>query len=97
MAKYGDPDFNCANSEFVKSCNEVLEREKSPYRFSGVELVPITNEIEVEEITKAQEVPLSASAKHINNAVKAYGDRGGLITGRPWLKPFTQLKLLPVK
>ena len=75
MAKKGKCHSGLDNEGFVNFCNDVLEREKSPYRFSGLELIPITNEPELKEVSMAQKVPISASARHMNSAVKAYGDR----------------------
>lgn len=59
---------------FVNLCNIVLEEEKSPYRFSGLELVPITNEAELTEVATAQDLPDPVSV-HIKKAIQLYADR----------------------
>jgi hypothetical protein len=38
---------------FIKSCNAVLARELSAYRFVGEQLVPVTSDKEIEAIEKA--------------------------------------------
>lgn len=50
-AIYYTKNFN--NLAFVIDCNSILERELSGYRFVNNILVPITNELEINEIERA--------------------------------------------
>lgn len=42
-------------SKFMESCNEILKREGSAYRFVSGRIAPITNEMEIETIESAAE------------------------------------------
>ena len=59
---------------FIVYCNTILEREKSPYRFVGGELAPITSETEIAEIEQTQGGP-DVVANHMRKAVSLYADR----------------------
>jgi hypothetical protein len=63
--------------KFVNYCNNVLESEKSGYRFINFKVTPITNADEIEEIEKASESnnSLKAVAMHIDSAVDKLSDR----------------------
>jgi len=65
------------NSKFMKSCNYVLERELSAYRFVGGRITQITSKEEVEEIEKALEIsnPLKAVNIHLRRALDLLADR----------------------
>jgi hypothetical protein len=71
----GDP--HRTGSRFTKDCNYILERELSGYRFSGVLLVPITDEQELAAIQKALEFPdpLKPARLHVKTAVELLSDR----------------------
>lgn len=61
--------------ELRQFSNGILERENSAYRFVSDELVPITNEAEIEAIESASESGLSAVDTHIQNALALLADR----------------------
>lgn len=66
--------------EFIDACNKVLERELSGYRFVGDEIVPITNEQEIEAIDTAIGTAqtsnlLNPVALHLKAALSALADR----------------------
>ncbi len=64
---------------FIKSCNIVLERENSGYRFVGEYLAPITNEKEIGEIVEAisiaDQLGLSGVETHLKSALLKLSDR----------------------
>lgn len=64
-----------ANELFVKTCNNVLEKELSAYRFVGGLIAQITSEEEISEITEALETPLNPVTTHLENALKLLSDR----------------------
>lgn len=51
--------------------NKIMEQEKFRYRFLNDKFVNITNEEELEEISKATESPLETNGVVIHNAIKA--------------------------
>ncbi len=59
------------NTQFMKACNSILERELSAYRFIDSRIAPITSEVEVQEIDDA----LHSSPKLVANHLKAAFDR----------------------
>jgi hypothetical protein len=65
--------------DFQQSCNNLLEREVSAYRFVGNELAPITNASELAEIESAlanTQVPRMAGANdHLASALAKLSDR----------------------
>lgn len=62
---------------FERDINEVLEREKSAYRFIAGELAPITNEIEIQELESASQygARFSAVSEHIKTALHLYSKK----------------------
>lgn len=62
---------------FVRVANFILEREMSGYRFSGYQLVLITNTEELEALQKASalEGPLTPVSAHIDSAISLFADR----------------------
>lgn len=72
------PDnYGEVNSTFMESCNYVLERELSAYRFVGGKITQITSEEEISEIDKALETskPLKAVNTHLKRALDLLADR----------------------
>jgi hypothetical protein len=63
--------------DFAGSCNRILERELSGYRFSGGQLVPITDEQELTAVEKALALtdPLTPVRLHVQAAVGLFADR----------------------
>ena len=70
-------DDSTLNEDFMESCNTILERELSGWRFIGGEIAPITSEEEINEIEKALEdvSPLKPVATHIKTALDFVSDR----------------------
>jgi hypothetical protein len=66
-------------SEYQESCNSILERELSAYRFVGAILVPISSETEIDAIKAASENADSAGLKgisgHLRSAAEMLSDR----------------------
>jgi len=62
---------------FRESCNKILERELSGYRFVGETIVPITSQQEIEAIEEAIESTegLKTVNFHLQEAVRLWGDR----------------------
>jgi len=65
------------NSEFMKFCNSVLEREASAYRFVGGKITQITTEEEISEIEEALKTsnPLKGVHAHLKRALDLLADR----------------------
>lgn len=55
--------------------NMMLESEKSGYRVLNLQVVPITNTHELQEIASAISTPYPAPNKHLEKALKLYADR----------------------
>jgi len=55
--------------QYMTTLDDALEREGSPYRLSGAELVPITDQAELDEIARAIESPFAGARKQIAQAV----------------------------
>jgi len=70
------PEAN-VNNEFMKSCNSILERELSAYRFVGGKITQITSKEEISEIEETLEItkPLKAVNTHIKRALDLLADR----------------------
>jgi hypothetical protein len=68
---------NDVNSKFMESCNSILEREVSGWRFIGGEIAPITSEEEIAEIEKAlvSTNSLKPVATHIKTALDFLSDK----------------------
>ena len=62
---------------FITSANEVLEAEKSAYRFVGGELVEIIEDVEIEEIEDvlSQNDRYAGAKQHIRTALSLFGNR----------------------
>lgn len=71
------PDKSGAVPEFIDSCNEVLKKELSAYRFVGCGIAPITSEEEIAEIEEALSLPdaLSPVKTHLKDALGKLADR----------------------
>lgn len=73
------PDSPMDKELFKKTCNSMLERELSGYRFCENLITPITNENELKEIEKAienaQKTKLSGVNKHLISALAKLSDR----------------------
>lgn len=63
------------NDEFIGFCNEMLERELSAYRFVGVTLTRITDEIEIQEVDKALATSVETVKEQLNNALSLMSNR----------------------
>jgi maltooligosyltrehalose synthase len=63
------------NTQFMKTCNEVLEAELSAYRFVGNKITKITSETEISEIEEALRTPLKTVNTHLENALNLMSDR----------------------
>jgi len=65
--------------EFIKSCNVVLNKENSGFRFINKTLSPITNEVELNEIEnaimKSKTKKLSGVELHLKSALDKLSDR----------------------
>jgi hypothetical protein len=60
---------------FTESCNDILEREISAYRFVDGVLVKITDENEITEIEKALEESRGPVIKHLRRSLELLSDR----------------------
>ena len=61
--------------KFVKCMNDVLEREFSGYRIIGKQITPITNPMEIEEISKASNTVLQEVNTHFERALAFLSDK----------------------
>jgi hypothetical protein len=63
--------------EFERQINDVLEREKSAYRFIVGNLAPVTNEIEMRELEQAarHEDRFAPVAEHVRTALDLYSKK----------------------
>lgn len=70
---------NFDNSEYIDSCNFILKREISGYRFVNQLLAPIINEIEIVEIEKAiansKRNEFNGVSIHLTSALEKISDR----------------------
>jgi len=62
-------------SERADYFNMILEGEKAGYRVVNLHVVPITNQGEIREISRAMETPYSSPNMHIEKALNFYADR----------------------
>ena len=60
---------------FIKSCNTVLEREMSAYRFTGGKVTEITSKTEISEIEEASQSPILTVQEHLRRALEHFSDR----------------------
>lgn len=65
------------NKEFIASCNNILEKELSAYRFIDGKITQMTLEEEIAEIEEALETtkPLKPVFHHIKSALDLFADR----------------------
>jgi len=65
------------NKDFVNTCNSILKRELSAYRFVGGKITQITSEEEISEIEEALEVPkpLKSVKTHLKGALDLLTNR----------------------
>ncbi|WP_002150837.1 AbiJ-NTD4 domain-containing protein [Bacillus cereus] len=69
------PDENKVN-DFVYSCNLILEREKSAYRFVNGALAPIIEEEEIKSIEDAVTLtPVDYAKGHLRQALELFADK----------------------
>lgn len=63
------------NDKFVRDINYKLERNNSAYRLINKDICPITNDIEIAEITNATNTIYDSVNGHIQKAIQLFGDR----------------------
>jgi len=70
-------EYNKVTPKFMDSCNSVLERELSAYRFVGGKITQITSKEEVSEMEEALEIskPFKAVNTHLKRALDLLSDR----------------------
>ena len=70
-------DILFPDNEFKQSCNEILKRELSAYRFVDKQIIKITSEIEIAEIEEAlkNSEPYKTVNTHLHRALKLLSDR----------------------
>jgi len=69
------PDVSSINEGFKKSCNLILERELSAYRFVSDQVTQITSKQEIAEVEEALDSPFENVNAHLANALKLMSDR----------------------
>ncbi len=68
--------FCFGTAESADELNRILERENSGYRLNAnCQLVPISNQQELAEVSEAQHSKLDMVALHMNKAVACFADR----------------------
>ncbi len=72
---YAPCDYLIKKNRYTEDFNRIFEQEKSAYRFANEQIVPITNEIELDEIVTAASSEFDAVNAHISNALRLYSDR----------------------
>lgn len=60
---------------FLYSCNKILERELSAYRFVSGKIVKIISDIEISEINEAISSPFDSINNHFNRALELLSDK----------------------
>ncbi len=70
-------DPNLSGEEFGPFCNSILEREMSAYRFVGKQIVPITDQVEIDAIEEAldQTSAIEGVKAHLDSALALLSDR----------------------
>lgn len=63
------------SDDLVKLANQYMEREKAGYRFVGKQIVPITDESELESIDAAVSASSAPVATHLNTALAYLSNR----------------------
>jgi len=66
------------NKRFMESCNIILKRELSAYRFVNAKIAQITSEEEISEIEEAIHIPISPIQEHLACALELFSG-GGII------------------
>jgi hypothetical protein len=61
--------------QFIRACNQILEREVSGYRFLNGLLSPITNEVEMDEVDVALKGAADPVKLHLRRALELLSDR----------------------
>ena len=62
-------------SERIKQYNDLLKEEKAGYRIINDEIVPLTNETEIQSIETTIQSPYESVRIHISKALELYADR----------------------
>ncbi|MCK4643358.1 hypothetical protein KAU32_06950 [bacterium] len=62
-------------NEFKDTCNKILNREHSAYRFIDEHLTPIVENCEIEEIEKALKSSFSSVQTHVRRALELLSDK----------------------
>lgn len=63
------------NNAFINSCNKILEKEMSGFRFVNNYLAPITSEEEIAAIEEATSVSITPVREHLNRSLELLADR----------------------
>jgi len=69
------PEESDTNEHFMGTCNDMLKRELSGYRFVGGIITQLTSEDEISEVEEALQVPISPVNEHLNRALELLTDR----------------------
>jgi len=64
-----------ANNSNVEKINQILEEEMSVYRIVDNYIVPIIDEVEIQEIEEALEIEYNGAKRHLSNALEFLSDR----------------------
>ena len=67
--------FPLRKNDLQERLNLVLKEESSGYRIMGDKVTPITNELEMDEVEKAQHTGIGEIDKHIESAISHLSDR----------------------
>ena len=62
-------------NDFRDEINQVLEEEYAGYRLIGDQITPITNELEMDTVRKAQHTGMAEINRHIESAISLLSDR----------------------
>jgi hypothetical protein len=69
IADLKDPNYASTPGKLYEHLNYILEAQGAAYRFIAEELAPLTNPVEVAEVTRAAESAIPAVASHIREAL----------------------------
>jgi hypothetical protein len=72
VKNYEDEEIN---SQFIEYCNQIFANEAVPYRFIGKEIIPLTNQIEIEEVEKVLETLFEPLKLHFEKALDLFSSR----------------------
>ena len=64
-----------ATGDFIDSCNRILKREMSGFRFTNNYLAPITSEEEIAAIEEAISITISPISGHLRRSLELLADR----------------------